>query len=100
MKSTICASIFLLVSLAIALPTLSLAGSDGPSATGSFQFAFEDGQAKFLDFNARQQNNGRTVGEMTFTDPNATLPVDPDAPPNPNGPATGASMRAEFDCLQ
>jgi len=35
-------------------------------------------KTKFLDFNARQQNNGRTVGEMTFTDPNATLVVDPD----------------------
>ncbi|HEY8409748.1 MAG TPA: hypothetical protein VIK76_00015 [Pyrinomonadaceae bacterium] len=100
MKSTICASIFLLVSLAIALPTLSFAGADGPSATGSFQFALDDGQPKFLDFNARQQNNGRTVGEMTFTDPNATLVVDPDAPPSPNGPTTGASMRASFDCLK
>ena len=100
MKSTICASIFLLVSLAIALPTLSFAVADGPSATGSFQFALDDGQPKFLDFNARQQNNGRTVGEMTFTDPNATLVVDPDAPPSPNGPTTGASMRASFDCLK
>ena len=100
MKSTICALIFLLVSLAIALPTLSFAGADGLSATGSFQFALDDGQPKFLDFNARQQNNGRTVGEMTFTDPNATLVVDPDAPPSPNGPTTGASMRASFDCLK
>ena len=100
MKSTICASIFLLVSLSIALPTLSFAGADGPSATGSFQFALEDGQPKFLDFNARQQNNGRTVGEMTFTDPNATLVADPDAPPSQNGPATGVSMRAQFDCLK
>jgi hypothetical protein len=100
MKSTICASIFLLVSLSIALPTLSFAGADGPSATGSFQFALEDGQPRFLEFNARQQNNGRIVGEMSFTDPNATLVVDPDAPPNANGPATGASMRAEFACLK
>ena len=100
MKSTICASIFLLVSLSIALPTLSFASADGPSATGSFQFAFEDGQPKYLDFNARQQNNGRTVGEMTFSDPNATLVVDPDAPPSPNAPTTGVSMRASFDCLK
>jgi hypothetical protein len=100
MKSTICVSIFLLVSLSIALPTLSFAGANGPSATGSFQFALEDGQPKYLEFNARQQNNGRIVGEMTFTDPNATLVVDPDAPPSANGPATGASMRAEFDCLK
>jgi len=100
MKSTICASIFLFVLLSIALPSLSFAGADGPSATGSFQFALEDGQAKFLDFNARQQNNGRTVGEMTFTDPNATVVTDPDASPSTNDATTGASIRANFDCLK
>ena len=99
MKSTICVSIFLFVVLSIALPNLSFARADGPSATGSFQFTVDDGQPKFLDFNARQQNNGRTVGEMTFTDPNAAVVVDPDAP-STNGPATGASVRATFDCLK
>src|SRR5215212_3306260 len=100
MKSTICVSIFLLVCVSVALPVLTFAGAAGPSATGSFQFALEDGQPKFLEFNAREQNNGRTVGEMTFSDPNATLVVNPDAPGNPDGPATGVSMRASFDCLK
>ena len=93
MKSTICASIFLLV-------LVSIAGNDGPSATGSFEFALEDGQPKFLKFNARTQNNDRTVGEMTFTDPNASPGGDPDTPGAPNAPATGISMRASFDCLR
>jgi len=100
MKGTICASIFLLVSVSLALPSLSLAGADGPSATGSFQFGINDGQPKYLNFNARVQNNGRTVGEMTFTDPDASPVADPDAPPNPNAPSTGASVRASFDCLR
>ncbi|HEV2837096.1 MAG TPA: hypothetical protein VGW58_17390 [Pyrinomonadaceae bacterium] len=100
MKSTICASIFLLVLVSLALPSLSFAGADGPSATGSFQFDLNDGQPKFLNFNARVQNNGRTVGEMTFTDPNVSVVADPDAPQNPNAPATGASIRATFDCLK
>jgi hypothetical protein len=101
MKSTLCASLFLLVALCVALPAVSLAGADGPSATGSFSFDLDDGQAKYLEFNARQQNNGRTVGEMSFTDPSASPVVDPDAPPNPNAPATtGVSMRASFDCLK
>ena len=100
MKCTICVSIFLFVLVSLGLPVLTFAGADGPSATGSFQFAFEDGQPKFLEFNARVQNNGRTVGEMSFTDPSATLVADPDAPPGPNGPATGLSMRASFDCLK
>lgn len=99
MKTPLCAVILLLVSLSVALPTLSFAGADGPSATGSFQFTIDEGLPKFLDFNAREQNNGNTVGEMTFTDPNATI-VDPDAPPSANGPTTGASIRATFDCLK
>jgi hypothetical protein len=99
MKSTICASIFLFVLLSIALPSLSLAGADGPSASGSFQFTVDEGQPKYLNFNARQQNNGRTVGEMTFTDPSATPVIDPDTP-SANGPTTGASVRATFDCLK
>lgn len=100
MKSAICGSIFVFVLVSIALPVMSFAGKDGPSATGSFEFALEDGQPKFLKFNARTQNNGRTVGEMTFTDPNASPGGDPDAPPAPNEPASGISMRATFDCLR
>ena len=100
MKSTVCASIFVLVLVSIALPAMSFAGSDGPSATGSFEFALEDGNPRFLKFNARTQNNGRTVGEMSFTDPNASPGGDPDTPGNSSTPATGVSMRATFDCLR
>ncbi|HET9479878.1 MAG TPA: hypothetical protein VFO72_11065 [Pyrinomonadaceae bacterium] len=82
----------------MALPPLTFAGADGPSATGSFQFALEDGNPRFLEFNARAQNNGRIVGEMSFSDPNLSLVADPDAPGN--SPATGASIRASFDCLK
>ena len=98
MKSTVYGSIFLLVLVSVVLPAISFAGADGPSANGSFQFALEDGQPRFLTFNARTQNNGRTVGEMTFTDPNASPVGDPDTAGNSS--ATGVSMRATFDCLR
>ena len=100
MKSTISVSILLLVFACVALPVVSFAGADGPSATGSFQFTIDGDQPKYLDFNARRQNNGRTVGEMSFTDPNASPVADPDAPPSPNASPTGASIRATFDCLK
>jgi hypothetical protein len=74
-----------------------VAGADGPSATGSFEFALEDGNPRFLQFNARQQNKGTVVGEMSFTDPNATVVDDPDTPANES---IGASIRASFDCLK
>lgn len=97
MKSTICALVFSLVLISVALPVLSFAGADGPSATGSFEFALEDGKPRFLQFNARQQNKGTVVGEMSFTDPNATVVDDPDTPVNES---IGASIRASFDCLK
>lgn len=100
MKSIAFASLLLLLFACVALTPLTFAGAAGPSATGSFQFAVDEGGPKFLEFNARQQNNGRTVGEMSFTDPTATVVTDPDTPPNPNAPATGASIRASFDCLK
>jgi hypothetical protein len=82
----------------VASPALTLAGNDGPSASGNFQFSLEDGQPRFLEFNARVQNNGRTVGDMTFSDP-AVVPVgDPDASEGSGTP--GALVRARFDCLR
>lgn len=97
MKSILCASISLLILFCLTLTPLTFAGANGPSANGSFQFALEDGQPRFLEFNAREQNKGRVVGEMSFTDPNALLVGDPDGS---NEASTGASMRARFDCLK
>ena len=97
MKSIACATMVALLAICLALPSLVLAGADGPSATGSFQFQLEDGATRFLEFNARQQNNGRTVGEMTFSDP-AVVPIgDPDSQGSGN---PGALIRAKFDCLK
>ena len=96
-KSTICALVFSLVLISVAMPVLSYAGADGPSATGSFQFALEDDNPRFLEFNAREQNKGTVVGEMSFTDPNTAVVDDPDTPFNET---IGVSMRAKFDCLK
>jgi len=82
----------------LASPALTLAGNDGPSASGNFQFALEDGQPRFLEFNARVQNNGRTVGDMTFSDPTVVPVGDPDSSEGSGTP--GALVRANFDCLR
>ena len=98
MKRIMFAAVAALAVVTLTLPPLTLAGNDGPSATGDFQFSLEDGHSRFLEFNAREQNKGTVVGEMTFSDP-AVVPVgDPDAS---EGPGTaGALMRAKFDCLK
>lgn len=98
MKRIVFASVMALVAVSLTLPALTLAGNDGPSATGNFQFSLEDGQPRFLEFNAREQNKGQVVGEMTFSDPSVVPVGDPDAT---EGPTTaGALIRAKFDCLK
>ena len=98
MKRIIFAAMAVLAVVTLALPALTFAGNDGPSASGNFQFSLEDGQPRYLEFNAREQNKGTVVGEMTFSDP-ALVPVgDPDSN---EGPGTaGALVRAKFDCLK
>jgi hypothetical protein len=98
MKSIACASIAALLLVSLAFPGLTRAYKDGPSASGSFQFTLQDGQIRNLEFNARVQNNGRTVGQMTFSDQAATLVPDPDNPPTVVTP--GVIVTAKFDCLQ
>lgn len=97
MKRVILVSMMALLSASVALPALTFAEDSGPSASGNFQFALEDGQPRFLEFNAREQNKGSVVGEMTFSDP-AVVPVG-----DPDGGDTGtpgALVRAKFDCLK
>ena len=76
--------LFVLVS-AVTLPSAS-AGNPGPSANGDFEFVFEDGVTRAVEFNARIHNDGDTKGEMTFTDPTG----------NEGSPA---SVKASLDCL-
>ena len=98
MKSVVSASLAALLLACLAVPALTSAANDGPSASGTFQFTLDDGQLRNLEFHARLQNNGRTVGEMTFSDPSAVTVPDPD---DPNALAnTGALVTAQFDCLQ
>jgi hypothetical protein len=98
MKSIACASVAVLLLVSLALPSLTLAYEDGPSASGKFQFALGDDQIRNLEFHARVQNNGRTVGEMTFSDQAAVPVPDPDNTTAINSP--GALIIATFDCLQ
>lgn len=70
----------------------------GPSANGTFQFTVGDGSVRYVNFNARIQNNNTVIGEMTYTDPSALPEEDTD---NPSGSSsiTGLSIKASFDCL-
>ena len=78
MKRIVFAAFAALAVVTLTLPPLTFAGNDGPSASGNFQFSLEDGQPRFLEFNAREQNKGTVVGEMTFSDPSVVPVGDPD----------------------
>ena len=98
MKSIIGASIMALLLVCLALPSLVLAGSEGSTAAGSFKFALEDGEVRFVEFKAEEQADGQAVGEVLFSDPAAVPVEDPDDSEKPQSP--GILVRAKFDCMQ
>ena len=98
MKSIIGTCIIALLLVCLALPGLVLADAEGTSAAGSFKFALQDGETRFLEFKATEQAENVAAGEMTFSDPAAAWIDDPDDPEKSKSP--GVLVRAKFDCMQ
>ena len=98
MKSIIRAFVLTLLVVCLALPSLVFAGAEGSSATGSLKFVLEDGETRFVEFNATELADGQATGEMTFSDPVA-IPIDnPDDSETPTN--QGVMVKAKFDCMQ
>jgi len=98
MKSIIGAFVMALLLVCLALPNLVFADAEGDSASGSFKFALEDGEIRFVEFKASELANGQAAGDMTFSDP-AAIPVeDPDSPGREQTP--GVLVRAKLDCME
>ena len=97
MKSIIGASVMALLLVCMVVPGLVSADAEGSTAAGSFKFALEDGETRFVEFKAEQQGEGQAVGEMTFSDPAAVPVENPDDTEKPNSP--GVLVRAKFDCM-
>ena len=97
MKSIIGASIMALLLVCLVVPGLVLAGAEGSAAAGSFKFALQDGEIRFVEFKAEGQAEGQAIGEMIFSDPAAIPVADPDDPEKPR--EAGVLVRAKFDCM-
>ena len=97
MKSIIGGSIVTLLLVCLALPTLVFAEAEGSVAGGSFKFALQDGEVRFVEFKATGQAEGQASGELTLSDPAAVPVEDPDDPEKPTSP--GVLVRAKFDCM-
>ena len=98
MKSIIGAFVLTLFVVCLALPNLVHADAEGASATGSFKFVLEDGETRFVEFNATEGVDGQATGDVTFSDPVA-IPIDnPDDTETPK--TQGVMVKAKFDCMQ
>jgi hypothetical protein len=98
MKSIIGAFVLTLFVVCLALPNLVSASAEGASATGSFKFVLEDGETRFVEFNATEGVDGQATGDVTFSDPVAIPVEDPDSSETPK--TQGVMVKAKFDCMQ
>jgi hypothetical protein len=98
MKSIIGAFVAALLLVCLALPNLVFAGAEGATATGSFKFASDDGETKYVEFKATELADGQATGEMTLSDPSAVPVEDPDSDNSKTAP--GIIVRAKFDCME
>ena len=98
MKSIIGAFVLTLFVVCLALPSLVHAGAEGSSATGSFKFVLQDGETRFVEFDAKEGADGQATGEVTFSDPVAIPIEDPDDSETPK--TEGVMVKARFDCME
>lgn len=98
MKSIIGAFVLTLFVVCLALTNAVLAGTEGASATGSMKFVLEDGETRFVEFDAKEGADGQATGELTFSDPVAIPVEDPDSSETPKN--QGVIVKARFDCMQ
>ena len=82
-----------------AAPPAALAQTGGQSAAGSYQFALQDGHAKYVEFDVQAQQGGGATGQMFFSDEAEVTYQDLDGEGNPPETYRGFYLRAEFDGL-
>jgi hypothetical protein len=98
MKSIIGVFIMALLLVCLALPNLVFADAEGDSASGSFKFALDDGEIRYVEFKSTEMADGQASGDMTFSDPAVIPVVDPDSPDRNKTP--GVLVRAKLDCME
>jgi hypothetical protein len=98
MKNIIGAFVLTLFVVCLALPGLVFADAEGSSASGSFKFVLDDGETRYVEFDAKEGTDGQATGEVTFTDPVAIPVEDPDS--SETVKSDGVMVKARFDCMQ
>jgi hypothetical protein len=94
MKRIPLASLLVLLLLTLLWQHPASAIDSGPSANGDFQFSLEDGNTRYIQFDARTHGD-KSRGTMTFSDPAGTVGDE-----NTPNTTTGIQVTADFDCLR
>lgn len=71
----------------------------GQSAMGSYEFSFEDGHTKHVEFDARTLAGGGATGQLFFSDETEVTYLDVDGAGDPQRSYRGFFLKASFDGL-
>ncbi|HEX8921426.1 MAG TPA: hypothetical protein VF766_08095 [Pyrinomonadaceae bacterium] len=99
MKKKASATILALLVLTLAASTIANAQTAGQAAAGTYQFSFDDGYTKTLEFDARTSTNGSASGQMTFTDEARVVIQDVDGTGEKEVTYPGYYIKADLDGL-
>jgi hypothetical protein len=97
MKVRTFATFFALFLLSFATPSLTSAQTT--AASGTYKFSFEDGSTKYVEFDARTQADGSTVGQMFLSDEATLSYQDVDGADDSRDSYNGFYVKADFDGL-
>lgn len=93
MKVRTFATFFALFLLSFATPSLT----NAQTASGTYQFSFEDGYTKYVEFDAKTQADGSTTGQLLLSDEATLTYQDVDGAGDPEGKYPGFYIKANFD---
>jgi hypothetical protein len=99
MKIRAFTSILALFLLSVAASHLTSVQAFGQSASGSYQFSFEDRYLKYVEFDARTRSDGSATGQLTLSDEAKLTYMDLDGTGDKEETYPGFFIKADLDGL-
>lgn len=94
MKNLSLLLLLIVLSLVVVTTPVTTADNGGPSSNGDFSFTLEDGASRLVQYQARNNSDGSTNGEMTYSDPSEISGSE-----EGGSGSNGVSLKADIDCL-
>jgi hypothetical protein len=99
MKRVAFASLLALLFSALVLQNHSTAQTDGPSVRGSFQISTDGGPTMYIEFHAKLEKDGSTIGETILQDRSSSDKKADGDDRSSTSSSPGFFAKAQFDCL-